>query len=211
MSGRRAVIAGVAAPLPRDNVDTDQIIPKHHLITVDREGMGQGLFSQWRFAADGSERAEFVLNQEPYRHAKILVAGANFGCGSSREHAVWALLDFGIEAVVSSSFASIFEENASKNALATVCLPAPALAALFSALEAARGATMQVDLERCVVIGPDGAQFPFDMPHGRRRALIEGQDEIGLTLARSDRIDAFQDRDRRVRPWVYTVPRRWSE
>ena len=211
MTAARPVIRGVAAPLPRENIDTDQIIPKHHLITVERQGLGRGLFSEWRFARDGTERQDFVLNQPAFRNAKILVAGANFGCGSSREHAVWALLDYGIEAVVSPAFASIFEENAAKNALATIRLPEADVHALLAAIDALPGAEATVDLQACMVVAPDGQQFRFEMAPARRRALIEGLDEIAMTLERADRIAAFQQRDRQQRPWVYDVPGRRAE
>ena len=199
-------ITGVAAPLPRANVDTDAIIPKAHLLTIHRSGLGAGLFSEWRFDDDGRERPDFVLNQAPWREAMILLAGENFGCGSSREHAVWSLMDFGIRCVIAPSFASIFHENCQKNGLAAVTLDEAALAHLVAVVQATPAATMTVDIEACRVTAPDGREFPFTMDAARRQALLEGLDEIGASLRHDAAMAAFEARDRVQRPWIHALP-----
>ncbi|OYD84900.1 3-isopropylmalate dehydratase small subunit [Azospirillum brasilense] len=199
-------ITGIAAPLPRANVDTDAIIPKAHLLTIHRSGLGAGLFSEWRFDDDGRERPDFVLNQVPWRDAKILLAGENFGCGSSREHAVWSLMDFGIRCVIAPSFASIFHENCQKNGLAAVTLDEAALAHLVAVVQATTAATMTVDIEACRVTAPDGREFPFTMEAARRQALLEGLDEIGASLRHDAAMAAFEARDRVQRPWIHALP-----
>lgn len=196
-------IRGIAAPLPRMNVDTDAIMPKIHLISTRREGLGSGLFSEWRRKADGSEIEEFVLNRPPFRSAAILVAGENFGCGSSREHAVWGLLDFGIRCVIAPSFASIFHENCRKNGLAAVVLPEETVNALLASIEAAPDRETVVSIEDCTVSASDGTRYPFEMEPDRRKALLEGLDEIGMTMLNAKAIAYFQDVDRRNRPWIY--------
>lgn len=207
MSQRQSLIEGVAAPLPRANVDTDQIIPIVHLISVTRDGMGKGLFADWRYGPDGRERPDFVLNREPWRRARILVAGANFGCGSSREHAVWALREFGIRAVIAPSFASIFYENAFRNALAPVIMDQGAVAALLSVIERNPAASVCVDLEGARVRAMDGFDARFTMAEGRRHNLMEGLDEIALTLNHEAAIDSFRAADRGRRPWIYSLSR----
>lgn len=199
-------IRGIAAPLPRVNVDTDAIMPKIHLVTISREGLGKGLFSEWRWAPDGSEIPDFVLNRTPYRNARILLAGENFGCGSSREHAVWGLMDFGIRCVIAPSFASIFYENCKKNGLAAVVLPEDGVNALMAAAEAMPGRETVVSIKDCTVTGPDGMVYAFDMEADRREALLEGLDEIGMTLRHEAAISEYQARDRQARPWIYTLP-----
>lgn len=205
MTNRQPQIEGIAAPLPRANVDTDQIIPIAHLISVTRDGMGKGLFSAWRYNPDGAERPDFVLNREPWRRAAILVAGPNFGCGSSREHAVWALKDFGIRAVIAPSFASIFYENSFKNGLAPVIVTEAAASELQGIAERAPTSPVVVDLEAGRVRATGGFDAPFTMDPSRRRDLIEGLDEIGSSLTKAEAIEAFRAADRLRRPWVYVA------
>ncbi len=198
-------VTGIAAALPRINVDTDAIMPKKWCVTTSREGLGRGLFAEWRYAADETtENPDFVLNHPACRGARILVAGANFGCGSSREHAVWAHLDFGIRAIVASSFASIFYGNCFNNGLLPVRLPEPVVLDILRQLEARPGAAMSVDLDACAVTGPDGAVHPFTVEPAARQALLEGLDEIGATLKREAAIAAFQAADRTRRPWLWS-------
>lgn len=199
-------VTGIAAPLPQANVDTDAIIPKAHLLTIHRSGLGAGLFSEWRFDDGGNERPDFVLNRVPWRQAKILLAGENFGCGSSREHAVWSLMDFGIRCVIAPSFASIFHENCQKNGLAAVTLDEGALAHLVACAQATPSAAMTVDIEYCRVTAPDGREFPFTMEAARRQALLEGLDEIGASLRHDAAMAAFEARDRAQRPWIHALP-----
>lgn len=203
MTQRQPRIEGIAAPLPRANVDTDQIIPIAYLISISREGMGKGLFAAWRFQPDGAERPDFVLNREPWRRAAMIVAGPNFGCGSSREHAVWALRDFGIRAVIAPSFASIFYENSFKNGLAPVIVAETDVAALQGITERNPDAPVTVDLEAGRVRAGEDFDVPFTMDATRRRHLIEGLDEIGVSLTHAATIDAYRAADRRRRPWVY--------
>ncbi|MBK4721690.1 3-isopropylmalate dehydratase small subunit [Azospirillum sp. YIM DDC1] len=199
-------ITGIAAPLPQPNVDTDAIIPKAHLLTIHRSGLGAGLFSEWRFDEDDKERPDFVLNQAPWREATILLAGENFGCGSSREHAVWSLMDFGIRCVIAPSFASIFHENCQKNGLAAVTLDEAALAHLVACAQATPAAAMTVDIDACRVTASDGREFPFTMETARRQALLEGLDEIGASLRHDAAMAAFEARDRAQRPWIHALP-----
>ncbi|TWA69894.1 3-isopropylmalate dehydratase small subunit [Azospirillum brasilense] len=199
-------ITGIAAPLPRANVDTDAIIPKAHLLTIHRSGLGAGLFSEWRFDDEGRERPDFVLNQAPWREARILLAGENFGCGSSREHAVWSLMDFGIRCVIAPSFASIFHENCQKNGLAAVTLDEAALAHLVACAQATPATTTTVDIEASRVTAPNGREFPFTMEAARRQALLEGLDEIGASLCHDAAMAAFEARDRAQRPWIHALP-----
>lgn len=203
MSQRQPRIEGIAAPLPRANIDTDQIIPKVHLISVTRDGLGDGLFSEWRYGPGGGVIADFVLNRDPWRRAAILVAGPNFGCGSSREHAVWALQDFGLRAVVAPSFASIFYENAFKNGFAPVIVGEADAARLAAIAQDFPLDPVVIDLERGRVRAAEGFDCAFEMDASRRRDLIEGLDEIGASLLLSPRIEAFREGDRLRRPWVY--------
>jgi 3-isopropylmalate dehydratase small subunit len=193
-------LTGVAAPLPLANLDTDQIIPKQYLSTVEREGLGRGLFHDLRFDAEGREKPDFVLNQEAYKGAAILIAGANFGCGSSREHAPWALLDFGIGCVIAPSFADIFYENCMNNGVLPVALPQAAIDAL---MEEAKGANhvFVVDLEAQTVSSPSGRAFTFDIEAGRKRKLLKGLDDIGMTLERAADIEAFEEQRRAGAAW----------
>ncbi len=195
-------VSGIAAPFPKANIDTDAIIPAQWLRSVSAD-LGKGLFGGWRYDVEGKERPDFILNQSPYRRAKIIVGGPNFGCGSSREGAVWALLRFGIRSVVAPSFGDIFFENAFKSGLLPVTLPESQVAELLEFLQTTNDPSLAVDLERCIVEMPHGVTFPFAIPHARRTALLEGLDEIGQTLRHDAAITAFQAHDREVRPWIY--------
>ena len=197
------VVKGVAAPLMRRNVDTDVIIPMDKMLMGDRDGLGRFAFHAWRRRADGTDDPDFVLNQAPFRDAKILLAGANFGCGSSREPAVWAILGLGIRCVIAPSFGAIFFNNCFANALLPVVLPADRVAAFAEQATAMPGAAFTVDLERCRVTAPDGGEVAFAVDRRRREALLQGLDEITLTLRREPEIAAFQEADRKRRPWVY--------
>jgi 3-isopropylmalate/(R)-2-methylmalate dehydratase small subunit len=194
-------LTGVAAPLPIVNVDTDMIIPKQFLKTIKRTGLGKGLFADMRYREDGSENPEFVLNKPAYRNAKILVAGDNFGCGSSREHAPWALLDFGIRCVISTSFADIFYNNCFKNGILPIAVSAEDLEKLFDDAERGANATLTIDLERQEIHGPDGGTLHFDIDASRRHCLLNGLDEIGLTLEKAPAIEAYE-RKLAERPWA---------
>jgi len=195
-------LTGVAAPLAIDNIDTDMIIPKQYLKTIKRTGLGAGLFSEMRFNDDGSENSEFVLNQPAYRKAQILVAGDNFGCGSSREHAPWALLDFGIRCVISTSFADIFYNNSFKNGILPIKVSAEDLAKLMDDAERGANATLTIDLPNQEIRGPDGGVVKFELDPFRKHCLIEGLDDIGLTLVESPAIDSFEIRSAAARPWA---------
>ena len=188
------VLEGVAAPLRVINVDTDMIIPKQYLKTIKRTGLGSGLFSEARFLDDGQENPDFVLNKPAYRKAQILVAGDNFGCGSSREHAPWALLDFGIRCVISTSFADIFYNNCFKNGILPIKVTPQELELLFEDAERGSNATMTVDLENQEIRGPDGGKINFELDPFRKRCLMEGLDDIGLTMEKKPAIEAFEAR-----------------
>lgn len=183
---------GLVAPLPRMNVDTDAIIPKQFLKRIERSGFGQFLFFEWRFHDNGSEIPEFVLNRDPYRKATILLAQANFGCGSSREHAPWALNDFGFKAILAPSFADIFYNNCFKNGMLPIRLPEDTVNDLFSRVEKQPGYTMTIDLEQKRIIGSDGLPISFDLEEDRRQFLLQGLDEIGLTLRHEPDISAYE-------------------
>ncbi|HTO78847.1 MAG TPA: 3-isopropylmalate dehydratase small subunit [Methylocystis sp.] len=196
------MLTGVAAPLEIMNVDTDMIIPKQYLKTIARTGLGKGLFSEMRYREDGSENPDFVLNKPAYRNAKIIVAGDNFGCGSSREHAPWALLDFGVRCVISTSFADIFYNNCFKNGILPIKVSEPELEKLMD--DAARGAnaTLTIDLKAQEIRGPDGGVIKFDIDPFRKHCLLEGLDEIGLTLQKVDKIAEFEAQAAAARPWA---------
>jgi 3-isopropylmalate/(R)-2-methylmalate dehydratase small subunit len=196
------VLEGVAAPLHAINVDTDAIIPKQYLKTIKRTGLGKGLFSEKRYCDDGSENPDFVLNKPAYRHAKILVAGDNFGCGSSREHAPWALKDFGIACVISTSFGDIFYNNCFKNGLLPIKVNPEDLEKLFDDAERGANARLTIDLEKQEIRGPDGGVVRFDIDPHRKRLLLEGLDDIALTLVKEDRIASFEEKARAARPWA---------
>lgn len=187
-------LTGVAAPMRITNVDTDRIIPKQYLKTIKRTGLGKGLFSEMRYRDDGSENPDFILNKPTYRNAKVLVAGDNFGCGSSREHAPWALTDFGIRCVISTSFADIFFNNCAKNGILAIVVSPEDLEKLFEDAERGANATLTVDLESQTIQGPDGGTLHFDIDPGRKDSLLNGLDEIGLTLMRASKIDAYEEK-----------------
>ena len=196
-------LTGIAAPLPIVNCDTDKIIPKQHLKTIARTGLGKVLFDELRFALDGKERPDFVLNQPAYRKAKILVAGENFGCGSSREHAPWALLDFGIRCVIATSFADIFYNNCFKNGILPIRLPQADVDLLMDDAKRGSNAIVTIDLEKQEITGPDGGLVHFEIEPFRKHCLLNGLDDIGLTLEKAADIDRFESRDRLTRPWLY--------
>ena len=195
-------LTGVAAPLPMMNVDTDMIIPKQFLKTIQREGLGRNLFDEMRYDDDGNEVPDFVLNKPAYRDAKILVSGDNFGCGSSREHAPWALMDFGIRCVIAPSFADIFFNNCFKNGILPIALPQEDVGKLMDDAERGANATITVDLERQEITGPDGGTIPFEVDQWRKHCLLNGLDDIALTLEKAPAIDAFEGRMGAERPWV---------
>jgi 3-isopropylmalate/(R)-2-methylmalate dehydratase small subunit len=195
-------LTGVAAPLPRVNVDTDAIIPKQYLKTIKRTGLKAGLFYEWRTNQDGSEKPDFVLNRPAYKNAKVLVAGANFGCGSSREHAPWALLDFGIRCVIAPSFGDIFFNNCFKNGMLPIALPQADVDKLMQDAEKGANATVSIDLEKQEITRPDGGVIKFDIDPFRKYCLLNGFDDIGLTLRQKDKIDAYEAERRRSMPWL---------
>ncbi len=200
--GKFEKVVGVAAPMPLINIDTDMIIPKQFLKTIKRSGLGVHLFDEMRYLEDGSENPDFVLNKPAYREAEILIAGDNFGCGSSREHAPWALADFGIRVIVSTSFADIFHNNAFKNGLLPIVLPQEQVDILMRDAEKGANARMSVDLEAQEITTSDGQVIGFEIDPFRKHCLLEGLDDIGLTLARREAIEAFESRNARERPWV---------
>ena len=196
------VLEGVAAPLRMINVDTDAIIPKQYLKTIKRTGLGVGLFSEKRYRDDGSENPDFVLNKPAWRNAAILVAGDNFGCGSSREHAPWALRDFGISCVISTSFGDIFYNNCFKNGILAITVSPQDLEKLFDDAERGANARLTIDLEKQEIRGPDGGVISFDIDPHRKHCLLNGLDDIGLTLVKRDRIARFEAKAKAARPWA---------
>jgi 3-isopropylmalate/(R)-2-methylmalate dehydratase small subunit len=197
-------LTGIAAPLPMVNVDTDKIIPAKWLKTIKRTGLGVALFETLRYRDDGSENPEFVLNREPYRRAEILIAGDNFGCGSSREHAPWALLDFGIRCVIAPSFADIFFNNCFKNGILPVVLPQEQVDTLMREAGEATDPTFTVDLEKQEVCRPTGNEvFSFEVDAFRKHCLLNGLDDVGLTMQKAPKIDDFEVRQRAGQPWLY--------
>jgi len=196
-------LRAVAAPLPMVNVDTDKIIPKQFLKTIKRTGLSKGLFYEMRFDEAGQPKAGFVLDQPAYREAKILVAGANFGCGSSREHAPWALLDFGIRCVIAPSFADIFYNNCFKNGILPIALPQEQVDLLMDDAERGSNAVVSVDLESQTITGPDGGELHFEIDPFRKHCLLNGFDDISLTLETQEAIDSFEDSQRSSEPWLY--------
>lgn len=195
-------LTGVAAPLPMINVDTDMIIPKQFLKTIQRTGLGKHLFDEMRYTPDGAEIPDFVLNKPAYRTAQILIAGENFGCGSSREHAPWALLDFGIRCVVAPSFADIFYGNCFKNGILPVVLPQVEIDKLLDDASRGSNAVISIDLEKQEIRGPDGGCIRFDVDPFRKQCLLNGWDDIGLTMRHAPQIDAFEDRRKLSQPWL---------
>ena len=197
-------LTGVAAPLPAINIDTDKIIPKQYLKTIKRSGLGKHLFAEMRYNADGSEKQEFVLNQPAYRQAKILIAFDNFGCGSSREHAPWALMDFGVKCVIAPSFADIFYNNCFKNGVLPLVLPRAVCEQLMEDAQKGANATMTVDLEKQTVTRPDGEVVHFEIDPFRKHCLVNGLDEIGLSMAKGKAIDGYEERQKAGQPWLYS-------
>ena len=195
-------LTGIAAPMPLVNIDTDMIIPKQFLKTIARTGLGKNLFDEMRYNLDGSEKPDFVLNQPAYRKAEILVAGENFGCGSSREHAPWALLDFGIRAVIAPSYADIFYSNCFKNGILPIVLPEGQVAVLMDDAQKGANARITVDLAAQTVTSSDGHSFHFEVDPFRKHCLLNGLDDIDLTLEKSAAIDAFEKTAATLRPWV---------
>jgi 3-isopropylmalate/(R)-2-methylmalate dehydratase small subunit len=195
-------LTGIAAPYPVINIDTDMIIPKDYLKTIKRTGLGKGLFAEARYKDDGSENPDFMLNKPAYRNAQILVAGGNFGCGSSREHAPWALLDFGIRCVISTSFADIFYNNCFKNGILPIIVKPDELEKLMDDASRGANATLTVDLETQEIRGPDGGVITFEIDPFKKHCLLNGLDDIGLTLEKVTAIDAFERQNANVRPWA---------
>jgi len=195
-------LTGIAAPMPLVNIDTDMIIPKGFLKTIKRSGLGVNLFDEMRYDRQGNEIPDFVLNKPQYRDAQILVAGDNFGCGSSREHAPWALLDFGIRCVISTSFADIFFNNCSKNGILPIVLPKEAVDHLMDDALKGANARLTVDLRDQVVTASDGTQFPFEVDAFKKHCMLNGLDDIGLTLEKVSAIDAFEAKAKAQYPWL---------
>ena len=195
-------LTGIAAPMPLVNIDTDMIIPKQFLKTIHRSGLGKNLFDEMRYTADGSENPEFVLNKPAWREAQIIVAGDNFGCGSSREHAPWALLDYGIRCVISTSFADIFYNNCFKNGILPVVLTQDQVDRLMGDARKGANARITVDLAAQTVTGADGEVFHFEIDPFRKHCLLNGLDDIGLTLENAAAIDGFEATARMARPWA---------
>ena len=195
-------LRGVAAPLNMINIDTDKLIPKQFLKTIKRTGLGKHLFNEMRFNEDGSEKQDFVLNKSAYRGASIIVAGDNFGCGSSREHAPWALLDFGIKCVISTSFADIFYNNCFKNGILPIVVNKQQLDQLMDDAENGANAVLDVDLEAQEIIRPSGEKVTFEIDEFRKHCLINGLDDIGLTMEKEENIDNFEKRRAAEQPWV---------
>ncbi len=195
------VLKGIAAPLPMVNVDTDMIMPKQFLKTIKRTGLGTAAFFDMRYDDNEAERPEFILNQEPFRQSKILIAGKNFGCGSSREHAPWGLLDFGFRCMIAPSFADIFYNNCFKNGILCVTLSEAQVEALTAKAD---GSEFTVDLENLLITAPDGSTTPFELDATRRHNLLNGLDDIALTLKHLDKIKAFEAKQQAEQPWLYS-------
>jgi len=195
-------LTGIAAPMPLINVDTDMIIPKQFLKTILRTGLGKNLFHEMRFDENGVENPDFVLNKPAYRAASVLVAGDNFGCGSSREHAPWALLDFGIRCVIAPSFADIFYNNCFKNGILPVVLPQLEVDKLMDDAERGANVRVSIDLETQTITGPDGGSISFDIDPFRKHCLMNGLDDIGLTLEKADAINSYEGKLAENRPWI---------
>ena len=195
-------LEGVAAPLNMINVDTDMIIPKQYLKTIHRTGLGKALFDEMRFNTDGSEKPDFVLNKPAYRKAQILVAGDNFGCGSSREHAPWALMDYGIRCVISTSFGDIFYNNCFKNGVLPIKVSPEDLEKLFDDADRGANATLSIDLEKQEIRGPDGGVVKFEIDAFRKHCMLNGLDDVGLTMVKKDKIGAYEEKAKAARPWM---------
>jgi 3-isopropylmalate/(R)-2-methylmalate dehydratase small subunit len=197
-------LRGVAAPMPMVNIDTDMIIPKNFLKTIKRTGLKEGLFYEMRWTADGQKK-DFILDQPAYQNAKIIVAGPNFGCGSSREHAPWALLDFGIRCVISEGFADIFYNNCFKNGILPIKVPKEVIDKLMDDASRGSNAVIEIDLEKQEIKGPDGGTVHFDIDPFRKRCLLEGLDDIGLTMQKAPAIDDFEKRQKEAQPWLHAA------
>jgi len=195
-------LTGVAAPMPIRNIDTDMIIPKQFLKTIKREGLGVHLFDEMRYLDDGTENPDFVLNKSAYKGASIIVAADNFGCGSSREHAPWALQDFGIQVIISTSFADIFYNNSFKNGMLPIRVNEDTLAKLMDDAERGQNATLTIDLKNQTISGPDGGTVNFEIDPFRKQCLLEGLDDIGLTKKKSDKISDFEAKRKTTQPWL---------
>ncbi len=195
-------LQGIAAPFPMVNVDTDRIIPARFLKTIKKTGLGKNLFNELRYDEDGSEKPDFILNKPAYRETRILVAGDNFGCGSSREHAPWALIDFGIRCVIAPSFADIFNNNASKNGMLLIALPQETVDKLMEDAEKGGNARLSVDLEKQEIVRPDGETIDFDIDPFKKHCLLNGLDDIALTLRKDDKIGAFEETRKTAQPWA---------
>ena len=195
-------LTGIAAPLPMINVDTDMIIPKQYLKTIKRTGLGEGLFAELRYDEHGNRKSDFVLHRPPYDKAQILIAGDNFGCGSSREHAPWALLDFGIRCVISTQFGDIFYNNCFKNGILPIKVTPDDLEKLFDDADRGANATLTIDLEKQEIRGPDGGMVKFDIDPHRKRCLLNGLDDIGLTMEKAPKIERFEEGAKAARPWL---------
>ena len=198
-------LTGVAAPLNMTHVDTDMVIPKNYLKTIKRTGLGKALFAEMRYDQAGRENPEFVLNKGPFRNATILVAGENFGCGSSREHAPWALLDFGIRCVISEDFADIFYNNCFKNGILPIKIPKEIIAKLMDDASRGSNAVIEIDLEKQEIKGPDGGTVHFDIDPFRKHCLLNGLDDIGLTMEKKSEIDDFETRQKEQQPWLHAA------
>ena len=196
------VLTGIAAPMPQANIDTDKIIPARFLKSIERSGFGKNLFANYRYMPDGGENPDFVLNQEPYRKAEVLIAFENFGCGSSREHAPWALLDFGIRCVIAPDFADIFHNNSFKNGVLPVKLPRAVCEQLMEDSRMGGNARITVDLEREVVVRPNGEEIPFKIDPLRRHLMLNGLDDIGQTMQHVTAIDSYEAKQRAAQPWL---------
>ena len=195
-------LSGVAAPMPLVNIDTDMIIPKVFLKTIKRSGLGVNLFDEMRYDREGNEKPDFVLNKPQYRDAKILVAGDNFGCGSSREHAPWAIADFGIKCVISTSFADIFYNNCFKNGILPLVLPEDSVDTLMKDAEKGANSIIEVDLENQTIVSSDGEIFRFDVDPFKKHCLLNGLDDIGLTMEKEDHIAAYESKASQQFPWA---------
>ncbi|BAK83330.1 3-isopropylmalate dehydratase small subunit [Komagataeibacter medellinensis] len=196
------ILTAIAAVLPEENIDTDKIIPARFLKTTKRSGLGVHAFDSMRYRPDGTENPDFVLNQEPYRKAEILITYDNLGCGSSREHAPWALLDFGIRCVIAPSFADIFNNNCFKNGILPIALPREVCTELMDDARQGANSRLTVDLTRQVIVRPDGKEVPFDVDPLRKQLLLEGLDDIGQTLQHEKEITTFEERRARAQPWI---------
>ncbi|NQV82702.1 MAG: 3-isopropylmalate dehydratase small subunit [Rhodospirillales bacterium] len=196
-------LTGVAAPMDLINIDTDMVIPKQYLTTIERTGLGRGLFHEMRYNKDGSDNPDFVLNKPAYKNASILVAGDNFGCGSSREHAPWALLDYGIKCVISTSFADIFYNNCFKNGILPIRLPREDVEKLLEDAERGANATITIDLETQTITGPDGGEIKFELDEFKKHCLFNGLDDVGLTMEKEDKIAGYEDSRKASEPWLF--------